>query len=237
MVNGRVDEPPSSKSDDGASPERATLAATVDEEEARLRRLEAEHAEAKARVDALRAKLAALDEAPTDHGKSSDAAATPPRSSTEKVRLTATPQRRDGHHPITEMQLGPVRFRVNAKSQANARSFEHRLIVRETAFRASASGETVGMQNLYAALARDEARNVLILNDVVRALEEGRSPILLTERKEHLAYFAKRLERVARHLVVLQGAARVVEGHPRAIHGSPPPAAPRETRGPHLRLC
>ena len=77
--------------------------------------------------------------------------------------------------------------------------------MRETAFRASAEGEKLGIQELYAALARDEARNLLILNDVVRALEEGRSPILLTERKEHLAYFAKRLQGVARHLVVLQG--------------------------------
>jgi superfamily II DNA or RNA helicase len=34
------------------------------------------------------------------------------------VGLTATPQRRDGHHPITEMQLGPVRYKVDAKSQA-----------------------------------------------------------------------------------------------------------------------
>jgi len=32
------------------------------------------------------------------------------------VGLTATPQRRDGHHPITQMQLGPVRFAVDPKS-------------------------------------------------------------------------------------------------------------------------
>ena len=46
------------------------------------------------------------------------------------VGLTATPQRRDGHHPITEMQLGPVRFKIDAKTQAPARPFEHRLFVR-----------------------------------------------------------------------------------------------------------
>ena len=40
---------------------------------------------------------------------------------------------------------------------------------------------------------------------MIRALEEGRSPILLTERKDHLEYFATRLEKFARHLVVLQG--------------------------------
>lgn len=121
------------------------------------------------------------------------------------VGLTATPQRRDGHHPITEMQLGPVRFKVDAKSQARARPFEHRLVVRETAFRAAGFGEKLVIQDLYAALARDEARNAMILNDVVRALEQGRSPILLTERKDHLDYLKSRLERVARHLVVLQG--------------------------------
>ncbi len=121
------------------------------------------------------------------------------------VGLTATPLRRDGHHPITQMQLGPVRFSVDARTQAGRRPFEHRLIVRETAFRMSGSEEAPGIQEIYAGLARDELRNQMILNDVIRALEDGRSPLLLTERKDHLEYFATRLERVARHLVVLQG--------------------------------
>ena len=30
--------------------------------------------------------------------------------------ITATPRRRDGLHPILEMQLGPVRFAVDASS-------------------------------------------------------------------------------------------------------------------------
>jgi hypothetical protein len=96
--------------------------------------------------------------------------------------LTAMPRRRDGLHPITEMQLGPVRFAVDARSQAARRPFDQRLIVRETEF---GSGRTVSMdriQALYAALATDERRNRLILDDVTAALAEGRSPILLTER-------------------------------------------------------
>lgn len=121
------------------------------------------------------------------------------------VGLTATPLRRDGHHPITQMQLGPVRFSINPKSQTGRRPFEHRLLVRETAFRMSNSDERPGIQEIYAALARDEDRNELILNDVIRALEDHRSPIVLTERKDHLEYFATRLERLTRHLVVLQG--------------------------------
>jgi superfamily II DNA or RNA helicase len=121
------------------------------------------------------------------------------------VGLTATPLRRDGHHPITQMQLGPVRFSIDARTQAGRRPFEHRLLVRETAFRLPVADKSPGIQEIYAALARDELRNELILNDVIRALEDGRSPILLTERKDHLEYFASRLEGVARHLVVLQG--------------------------------
>src|SRR5207244_12740964 len=47
--------------------------------------------------------------------------------------------------------------------------------------------------------------NQLILDDVIGALEQRRSPILLTERKDHLEYFAARLSGIARHVVVLQG--------------------------------
>ncbi|HEX6899904.1 MAG TPA: DEAD/DEAH box helicase family protein [Thermoanaerobaculia bacterium] len=121
------------------------------------------------------------------------------------VGLTATPHRRDGHHPILEMQLGPVRFAVDPRSQAARRPFEHRLIVRETSFRLEGGGTEAGIQELYAALAADEARNRLILDDVLHALEEGRSPILLTERRDHLEYFAEQLRGFVRHLMVLQG--------------------------------
>jgi len=120
------------------------------------------------------------------------------------VGLTATPQRRDGHHPIMGMQLGPVRFAVDPKSQEAQRPFAHTLVVRETSFKTSCE-KPAGIQDLYATLAADTRRNELILNDVIGALEQRRSPILLTERKDHLEYFAAQLSRIARHVVVLQG--------------------------------
>lgn len=121
------------------------------------------------------------------------------------VGLTATPQRRDGHQPITEMQLGPVRFKVDAKSEAARRPFEHKLIVRETSLRMERDGNDAGIQDIYRALVNDETRNQRIVVDVVSAIQEGRSPILLTERKDHLDYFAERLRPIVRHVVVLQG--------------------------------
>jgi superfamily II DNA or RNA helicase len=126
------------------------------------------------------------------------------------VGLTATPERRDGHHPITEMQLGPVRFTVDPKSQAAHRPFAHTLVVRETDF-ATSSEKTPSIQELYVALVADDKRNQLILDDVIRALEQGRSPILLTERKDHLEYFAAHLRKLTRHLVVLQGGMGIKE--------------------------
>jgi superfamily II DNA or RNA helicase len=121
------------------------------------------------------------------------------------VGLTATPQRRDGHQAITEMQLGPVRYRVDAKSQAARRPFEHKLIVRETGFRVPAGRTGSGIQDVYRVLAEDKERNQRIIDDIIAALQEGRSPILLTERKDHLDHLANNLARLVRHLIVLKG--------------------------------
>ncbi len=119
--------------------------------------------------------------------------------------LTATPHRRDGHHPILEMQLGPVRFSVDAKSRAARRPFDSKLIIRETGVQRGRNAMEIGIQEIYAALAADESRNTLILNDVIAAVDERRSPILLTERRDHLEYFAKKLRGFVRHLLVLKG--------------------------------
>ncbi len=118
--------------------------------------------------------------------------------------LTATPQRRDGHHPIIEMQLGPIRFAVDARNQAAHHPFNHNLIIRKTGFNLDDSSD-LRIQELYRRLAADEQRNNLIFDDILHALEEGRSPILLTERKEHLEYFADRLRNFTRNMVVLHG--------------------------------
>jgi superfamily II DNA or RNA helicase len=120
------------------------------------------------------------------------------------VGLTATPQRHDGHQPITNMQLGPIRYVVNSRKQATQRPFKHTLIVRDTSF-GSSSTAVASIADLYTTLALDERRNQLIINDVIAALQQKRSPIVLTERKDHLDYLRTRLMKVAKHVVVLHG--------------------------------
>ena len=125
--------------------------------------------------------------------------------------LTATPRRRDGHHPIIHMQVGPVRLEIPSGNQAEQRPFVHRLIVRETPFAPGALRDEAGIQELYAALAADSRRNDLIFDDVIRALEEGRSPILLTERRDHLELLAGRFRSFTRNLIVLHGGMKTKE--------------------------
>lgn len=121
--------------------------------------------------------------------------------------LSATVTRKDGHHPIIFMQCGPVRFRVDAKRQAAQRPFGHRVILRQTGFTlpVGMNGDRLAIQDVYNALARDEPRNTMIFDDVLKALEGGRSPVVLTERKEHALLLAERLSRFARNVIVLHG--------------------------------
>jgi superfamily II DNA or RNA helicase len=121
------------------------------------------------------------------------------------VGLTATPTRKDGHHPIIYMQCGPARFSMSARAMTETTPFEHRVIPRHTEFRMPPELTDVTIQDIYAALVDDGRRNELIAADVVRALELGRSPLLLTGRTEHLKYFATKLAAVAKHVFVLKG--------------------------------
>lgn len=121
------------------------------------------------------------------------------------VGLTATPTRKDGHHPIIYMQCGPVRFSMSARTMTETTPFEHKVTPRHTEFRMAADLNDVTIQDIYAALVNDVPRNEMIANDIVRAVESGRCPLLLTGRTEHLQYFAAKLASVAKHVFVLKG--------------------------------
>ncbi|HWY78673.1 MAG TPA: DEAD/DEAH box helicase family protein [Verrucomicrobiae bacterium] len=124
------------------------------------------------------------------------------------IGLSATVARKDGHHPIIFMQCGAVRHRVDAKAQAAARPFSHQVLVRPTNFRPTAPSEPdarIEFHQLYEALRTDNARNQMICSDIVSAIREGRSPLVLTERTEHLQSLAKELSTEIPHLILFQG--------------------------------
>ena len=124
------------------------------------------------------------------------------------VGLTATPTRKDGHHPIIYMQCGPVRYNMSARTMTETTPFEHKVTPRHTEFRMAPELTEVTIQDIYTALVDDVSRNEMIANDVVRAVESGRCPLLLTGRTEHLQFFATRLAGFAKHVFVLKGGMR-----------------------------
>jgi len=129
--------------------------------------------------------------------------------------LSATVERKDGHHPIIVMQCGPVRHRVDARQQAATRPFTHSVLVRPTGYRgepcpphfAKCANENPrrAFHQLYEALWRDEKRNAMICADVLSALREGRSPPVLTERTEHLELLADQLSGEVANVISLRG--------------------------------
>ena len=122
--------------------------------------------------------------------------------------LSASITRKDGHHPIIFMQCGPVRYRVSARQQAARRPFAHHVLVRPTGFRAPDIVELdsrVEFQRLYEALTQDPSRNRMICADVIAAVKTGRSPLVLTERTEHLRLLAQQLSLAIPQVITLQG--------------------------------
>ena len=120
--------------------------------------------------------------------------------------LSATVTRKDGHHPIIAMQCGPIRHRVDVRSEASARPFKHSVVIRNTDFVLPVSApEPPPIQYIFRAIAADAARNELIFNDILYTLEAKRSPVLNTERTDHLEHLELPLKAFAKNVIVLRG--------------------------------
>ena len=122
--------------------------------------------------------------------------------------LSATVARKDGHHPIIFMQCGPIRYRVDPLRQAAARPFTHQVVVRTTGFHSATPMDAdvrKAFGNLYMELSKDERRNRFICEDVLACVREGRSPLVLTERTEHLEALEQLLAPTIPNLICLRG--------------------------------
>lgn len=121
--------------------------------------------------------------------------------------LTATPTRKDGHHPILFMHCGPIRYRDDAKKQAEKRPFDHFIIPRFTSFRTPLDREEkdVTIQELYSEIIDNNTRNQQIIEDILDSYKQGRNCIILTLRTAHVELLAKRLREEVPDVVTLMG--------------------------------
>lgn len=119
--------------------------------------------------------------------------------------LTATPERKDGHHPILFMQCGPIRFRMSPKAQARLRSLRYKVIPVPTGVRFDPTETDATIHDLYKRILNNKQRDQLIVEGVQAAVASGRSPLVLTERTKHVAALASMIQRFVEHTIVLKG--------------------------------
>ncbi len=119
--------------------------------------------------------------------------------------MTATPMRKDGHHPIITMQCGPIRFNLSTRSMAAAAPFEHRVLPKVTRFNLGSDGAEAKIHEIYAALIEDADRNEIIARDLVSAVRAGRSSLLLSSRTKHLDLLKCLIDGKVPNIFVLKG--------------------------------
>jgi superfamily II DNA or RNA helicase len=118
--------------------------------------------------------------------------------------LTATPVRKDGHHPIIYMQCGPIRFNLPVRAQMELSPFEHRVKPQTTSVTWTRQ-QPPTIQDLYGLLAVDGERNSQIVRDVAQAVANGRSPLVLSGRTDHVEWLGARLREHVERVFVLKG--------------------------------
>ena len=118
--------------------------------------------------------------------------------------LTATPIRKDGQQPIIFMQCGPIRFSADAKSQITKQSFDRYLIPRFTSYR-SITEDRQTITATYQSLSEDTVRNDLIVKDICKVVDSGRTPIILTNRTSHVTLLAEKLKNTIPNVITLTG--------------------------------
>ena len=121
--------------------------------------------------------------------------------------LTATPVRKDGHHPIIFMHCGPVRYKVDAKEEAKRRGFDHFIVPRFTSARMPAfkKNDDWHITEVYQHICESSYRNELIVTDIEQAINSGRSPLVLTERTSHIELLVEMMRDKDYEVIVLSG--------------------------------
>lgn len=119
--------------------------------------------------------------------------------------VTATPFRGDGLEKINEMLLGPVRFQYSAKEKAAEQEIGHYVVPRFTRTVLPFGQEKVHVTKAYERLRENESRNAMIAADVKKALENGRTPLILTRFTNQAAALHALLRPFAQNSFLLTG--------------------------------
>lgn len=121
--------------------------------------------------------------------------------------LTATPYRKDKYDKIITMQCGPIVHKAASKV-GNEKKIAHMLIPRNNELQSYKDLSKLKLSELYDEIMNDKFRNELIINDIIESFKLGSTPLILTERVEHLNILSNMLSAYTDKIVVLKGGMR-----------------------------
>ena len=124
--------------------------------------------------------------------------------------LSATPKRSDGLERIIYMHCGPIRYKVNPKEQAVEQGFKRILQPRFTRVRLASLEPGSSFNQVVELLCTHNARNAMIVEDATHAVKSGRTPLVITNRKEHATTLCGLLEaaNIESHVLTGEGTTR-----------------------------
>lgn len=120
--------------------------------------------------------------------------------------VTATPMRSDGLEKINDMLLGPIRYRHTSKERAMEQGIEHLVYPRFTRTVAPRFAQDKMHPNeAYEIIRNNEDRDKLIIDDAIKCIERGRTPVILSKYVDHATRLYERLKDRADKVFLLLG--------------------------------
>lgn len=118
--------------------------------------------------------------------------------------VSATPKRTDELERIIFMLLGPVRHSFTAKERALQQGIGHYVYPRYTRV-INISHNDDGINNAFEMISSNEIRNAQIISDVRECVKTGRTPVILTRRKDQAKLLYDCLSNDADNVFLLYG--------------------------------
>ena len=119
--------------------------------------------------------------------------------------VTATPFRGDGLERINEMLLGGIRFRYTAMEKAQEMGIPQWVIPRFTRTVCPTELDTRDIFKFYELVSSDEIRNRQIADDIRMCVADGRTPVVLTNFRNHAGQLYDLLRDAADYVFLLTG--------------------------------
>lgn len=109
--------------------------------------------------------------------------------------LTATPKRQDHLDAAISLFIGPIRYTASVKEQMAGQGMTRTLVPCFTGVRPPEKIAPADWQGILKHLSAHEGRNAMIVQDVCKAVEAGRCPLVLTRLVDHAERLSDALSR------------------------------------------